>query len=89
MEYGKFYMTRGIDGKMQGSLRFQLEVLRALARYFQNDWGDVCKEDWELNDEGAADDGRILASYPTCEGKIWIITEWDRSATTILFPDEY
>ena len=33
--------------------------------------------------------GRTLAAYTTCEGILWIITEWDRSSTTLLFPDEY
>ncbi len=89
LEYGQFYVTRGIDEKMRRNLLFQAEVLKGLARYFSNDWGEVCKEDWEMNDEAAADGERILAAYPTCEGKIWIITEWDRSCTTILFPDEY
>ena len=32
---------------------------------------------------------RLMGAYMTCKGKIWIITEWDRSSTIILFPDEY
>lgn len=89
LEYGQFYVTRGIDEKMRRNLLFQAEVLKGLARYFSNDWGEVCQEDWERNGEAAAGSERILAAYSTCEGKIWIITEWDRSCTTILFPDEY
>lgn len=89
MQYGQFYVTRGVFDKMERCKGFREDITLALMRYVCGDWGEVCKEDWDLNDESAAGDGRTLAVYPTCEGKIWIITEWDRSATTILFPDEY
>ena len=60
-------------------------------------WGeDLCPEDKKLNDEAVAYEGdtdkqqRVLSSYKTkTDERIWIITEWDRSATTILLPDEY
>ena len=59
-------------------------------------WGDMDREDRRLNDEAIAHEGdpdrqqRVLSSYQTSLGtKIWIITEWDRSATTILLPEEY
>jgi hypothetical protein len=45
--------------------------------------------DKELNDLAVKTGERILEAYETSKGKIWIITEWDRSATTILFPNEY
>ena len=89
MQYGDFYITAGVHGKLTHNPLFAMDVMDALGRYFEGDWGDVCKEDWQQNDEAAAGEDRTLAAYPTCEGKIWIITEWDRSATTVLFPDEY
>lgn len=69
------------------------ELSSFLARHLAGDWGDICEEDWALNDEAAAgvgdDAGRVLSSYQTNKHKLWIITEWDRSATTILLPEEY
>lgn len=89
MEYGKIYSTRRIADTMSKCPAFAAEVQQALSRYQRNDWGDVCSEDREANDQAARTGERVLAAYQTSEGKIWIITEWDRSATTILFPSEY
>ena len=62
----------------------------ALQRHANGDWGEVCKEDWELNDEALELGHRILSAYTSSNGvKFWIITEADRSATTILLPEEY
>lgn len=55
-------------------------------------WGDVCDEDWESNNEALRTGDRLLSAYWLDDAhteKIWIITEADRSATTILFPEEY
>jgi len=67
-----------------------------LERHIMGDWGNVCKEDAALNNEAVAYEGnmdkqqRVLSSYKTSKGDIiWIITEWDRSVTTILLPSEY
>lgn len=62
-----------------------------LARHARGDWGDLCEEDKGANDTAyRCGEGRILSSYKTKTGeKIWIITEADRSATTILLPEEY
>jgi hypothetical protein len=50
----------------------------------------VDEEDWRLNDEALRDGSRLLSAYETERGvRLWIITEADRSATTILLPDEY
>jgi hypothetical protein len=59
-------------------------------RHLAGDWGEVDEEDWRLNDEAVKDGSRILSAY-TLKSKvrIWIITEADRSATTILLPAEY
>jgi len=61
-----------------------------LVRHALGDWGDLCDEDRQANDEAIADDLRILSAYRLNDGtKIWIITEADRSATTVLLPEEY
>ena len=65
-------------------------LLPYLVRHAQGDWGDVCKEDWESNDEALKSGQRLLSAYALPDGeKIWIITEWDRSVTTMLFPEDY
>lgn len=62
----------------------------ALARYCKGDWGDLCAFDKRSNDEAVENGTRILAAYSdTAWHKFWIITEWDRSYTTILLPEEY
>lgn len=90
---GQVLATRGVADLMAQKLRFGIHVSDSLRRYVNGDWGDLCEEDKHSNDEAVElGDGRILAAYehPECEGwKIWIITEADRSVTTVLFPDEY
>jgi hypothetical protein len=61
-----------------------------LIRHARGDWGEVCNEDWLANDEAVEHGERLLSAYRTSLGeRIWIITEWDRSVTTLLLPDEY
>jgi len=61
-----------------------------LRRHVSGDWGDVCEEDQEANENALRYGERLLSSYRTSKGtKLWIITEADRSSTTLLLPDEY
>ena len=61
-----------------------------LHRHLSGDWGDLCDEDKEANDQALIDGSRIFSSYEIGKGeKIWVITEADRSSTTILLPSEY
>lgn len=67
-----------------------VEVNRGLYRHTQGDWGDICQEDRLQNHRALIDGGRLLSAYHTPDGvKFWIITEADRSATTVLLPEEY
>ena len=90
-ELGTIVVTRGIDEKMKSSEIFKDFVIRSLARHIDCDWGDLCEEDKETNDKSVENGGRLFSSYiyGSDKEKIWIITEWDRSVTTILFPEEY
>ena len=64
--------------------------LEYLARHCCGDWGEVGSEDWQVNDLSVRKRLRVLSAYTLSTGKkIWIVTEADRSATTILLPDEY
>ena len=61
-----------------------------LARHLKGDWGDLDDEGKQENQFSLAKGFRLLSAYrPTTGTKIWVITEADRSATTILLPDEY
>lgn len=66
------------------------EVFSALARHLAGDWGEVGEEDWQANEAALVRGERILSVYKTSDGtKFWIITEQDRSLTTILLPSDY
>jgi hypothetical protein len=70
-----------------------LDVFSIISRHLRGDWGDLSDDDKRANDEAVKDgDLRIFSSYnhpDSSDGKIWIITEADRSSTTLLFPSEY
>jgi hypothetical protein len=60
-----------------------------LIRHLSGDWGDLSSEDKAENDFSLRRDLRIFSAYDTPKGRLWIITEADRSATTVLLPSEY
>jgi len=87
---GQMVMTAGVSNEVSNNLQFKKEVTIALARYERCDWGCTSADSVETNNEAIkTGDDQIFAVYPTCKGNIWIITEWDHSVTTILFPSEY
>lgn len=88
-ELGGLYQTRGIAAAIEENPQFKIEIIEAYQRYITGDYGDLCKEDIEANEEAIEYGYRILAKYKTSIDNIYIITEADRSATTILFCDEY
>jgi len=89
-QLGKLMCTAAINTAMrEPKSGFEPEVREALQKYICSDWGECDKEDWRANDEALELGNRILASYTTSKGKIWIITEANRSYTTILFPSDY
>ena len=66
------------------------EIQAALSRHLQGDWGECCPEDWEENDLSLKQGFRLFSVYRSSAGtKFWIITEADRSATTVLLPADY
>lgn len=66
-----------------------IDLLALLVRHQSGDWGDVSEEDRESNEEALLMPLRIMSSYKFSNDKIWIITEADRSMTTILLPSDY
>lgn len=90
---GQMVATSGVDERMRTDRIFAAFVSKSIRRYQNCDWGDTCKEDKESNDRAVENGERIVAVYEQAgvrePMKIWIITEWDRSVTTVLFPEEY
>lgn len=87
---GKIVQTAGVADSVNS-----LIVMACLRRHSRGDWGDLCVEDANENDkaieyrdeEGLA--ARLFSVYDFDDFELWVITEWDESVTTILFPSEY
>ena len=65
------------------------EVLTGIQRHASGDWGDLCPEDMQSNDEALRTGERLLSAYGNGQHRFWIITESDRSVTTVLLPEDY
>ncbi len=76
-------------GALELLLEAGVDPFDYLARHASGDWGDLCTFDRRQNERALRVGERIFSSYDTSAGKVWIITEADRSVTTILLPEEY
>jgi hypothetical protein len=76
-----------------GALKLLTEAgghpFKYLARHATGDWGELCAFDRRQNEIALRDGYRVLSSYDVPAGRVWVITEADRSNTTILLPEEY
>jgi hypothetical protein len=82
---GTIVITRGASVGLT-----QDDVLRSLVRHASGDWGDLDEHDWRENEAALEHGFRLLSRYVSKGGVVfWIITEHDRSVTTILLPEEY
>lgn len=84
---GRIFATPGaIDALSRAGMSF----ITLLIRHLRGDWGDLCDDDRRQNELSLDSGLRLLSCYRLPGGNIvWIITEWDRSSTTLLLPDEY
>ncbi len=77
-------------GALHAFARGEENYLPFLMRHARGDWGEVCPEDSDANNEAHEHGGRLFSAYKLRDGtKIWIITEADRSSTCILLPEDY
>lgn len=85
---GHVVATPGATSTME---QFGIDPASLLARHVTGDWGDLDEEDRAANDEALLYDGRLLSAYGEADSdsRIWLITEWDRSVTTLLRPEDY
>jgi hypothetical protein len=79
----------GLHRLLSPHMELGIDPAHYLARHVTGDWGDLDEHDKRVNDTAVQQGERILSAYGTGANKLWIITEWDRSGTTILRPDEY
>lgn len=85
VELGRTLATPGVLAAVPND-----EMLAALARHARGDWGEVSAADWKENDFSYSRRLRLVSSYTSSNGtKFWVITEADRSSTTVLLPEEY
>jgi hypothetical protein len=78
------------SGALQALEQAGQSAVQLLARHHFGDWGDLDDEDWARNDHALANGLRLLSSYRLRDRTpLWVITEWDRSHTTVLTPEEY
>lgn len=90
MQTGTLYLTAGVNWFIRDNRDFASFVAMSCERYLNQDWGDLPKEDALMNDSAIKNnDDRIVARYNYKRHDIYIITECDRSYTTILFTFEY
>ena len=77
-------------GALYAFVEAEQDPIDFLRRHVTGDWGEVPEEDAEENDRSVEHGFRVLSSYTLETGvKVWVITEWDRSVTTFLLPEEY
>lgn len=83
---GQIVATRAVFAHLE---QHNFDPTPYLARHASGDWGSVPAEDATTNHRAVEHGARILSSYDIAGKRIWIITEADRSVTTLLFPEEY
>ena len=81
----------GMTYATPGALALEVDLMKYMRRHHCGDWGDeLCAEDKAANEQALKDGSRLLSCYRTPAGdRLYIITEWDRSVTTIMLPSEY
>lgn len=95
-ELGALCYTPGAQAVLE---RYRVNPLQLICRHVRGDWGDACPEDAQANEAALREGSRLLSAHiltpPVAEhaalapAKLWVITEADRSVTTLLLPEEY
>ncbi len=86
---GELVITAAAAGKLDAST-----ALKCLMRHEAGDWGELCEENWEANENALKAASRIVSVYEIdgeneIKVRFYVITEWNREATTILLPEDY
>jgi hypothetical protein len=84
-ELGRIFVTSGVVATLR-----PMTIAALLLRHARGEWGDLlCEADRRANERALREGTRLLSCYGTTAGRVWVITEADRSATTVLLPEEY
>ena len=86
---GKLAWTRAVNECVASDASFAKFVMESLGRHTNCDWGQLTTEDKRANDISLKEGLRLFSAYQHNDVKLWIITEADRSVTTILFTEDY
>lgn len=87
VELGHVVSTPGALDALQAT---GMTFVDLLSRHARGDWGEMDAPDRRANDRALLEGARLLSAYALPTGvKVWVITEWDRSVTTLLLPQEY
>ena len=92
---GQVVMTRAVSVSVEAQPILLVFAMGCLGRHQRGDWGDVGPGDWRESDWSITHGGRLLSAYDlpdaitSTDRRLWIITDADRSATTILWPSDY
>ena len=86
-DLGHLVMTPGANETLRAARQVPLEFL---LRHKNGNWGELPEEDVRENEWSLENGARLFSAYQTrTDEKLWVITEWDRSVTTLLLPEEY
>jgi hypothetical protein len=86
----KFALGQTVITANAKSVLPELDVILALQRHHAGDWGELDEHDRQMNEDALRNGGRLFSVYKSVRGqKFYIITEWDRSVTTVLLPEDY
>ena len=84
-QLGAVRVTDGVEHALDPS-----DVVMGITRHARGDWGEVDERDWKENDNSVECGYRLLSQYKAKNGTLfWVVTTSDRSATTVLLPEEY
>lgn len=86
---GSLYITAGVHTWSEYTIDNAFLLAELLARHATGDWGDIAEGDKGINEQAIKDGSRIMSVYKLEDTTLWIITEADRSTTTVLLPSEY
>ena len=81
--------TVATQGAISALRELNLPASLLLVRHHAGDWGDLSNNDKLANDDAVINNGQIFSAYQFNDLRLWVITEADRSRTTILLPEEY
>ena len=81
---GQLVITRAASGRLTPE-----EIADAIVRHARGDWGDLSPDDAAANELALREGFRLLSAYGRGDRRFWVITEADRSVTTVLMPEDY